>query len=170
MRTAKRIGFGIVYTLLATLVTAVCADTSAEARKAIQAAYDKQAAATMRKDVEAATANNVPDYKYRNPEGDTQTLAHLKETMKDVLGIGFVKSIDYHIVIQKFVLKGRQATVTIKDHIQFHYALPNGKKGVFVGDSVAKDTWAKQGKAWKRTFSDIISEKDTADGKPVNEE
>src|SRR5258708_29881 len=90
------------------------AESSADARKAIQAAYDKSNAAAAKKDIAGTLAHHVPDFTTTDEKGKTHTLAEMKGQLTQIFQIA--KEVHASTTIQSFSLKGNSATVKIEDH------------------------------------------------------
>lgn len=165
MRMRRNLTAFVLASACLALVHGAMADATADAKKAIQAAYNAGNAATGKKDMNKMFANDSPDFvAVRN--GQTITLAQAKAAVKQFFPA--VKSIKDVSVVQKIKLKGNEATVTVKEHGDMVMANPQTKKTMKISvDSVSEDVWTKSGGAWLRKRSKSISEHVTSDGKPV---
>lgn len=143
------------------------ADTPAQARKAIQAAYDREDAAVGRKDIKGALANCAPDFQFVAPDGTRGSLADARQSLSTQFGKN--SSFVAKTTIQKFTLQGSKTVVTAKEY-QLRTVVPraphaHAHKIVTVG--IDEDTWVKHGDRWLRERTRAISQKQTLDGKPI---
>lgn len=142
------------------------ADATSDARKTIQAAYDKMNAAAAKKDVNGILAYYAPDYEHVNQRGQKTTLAAMRQQMPQLLQM--MKSIKATTAIKKFVLQGSQATVAVASQGEMVGVDPQTKKAVkIVIFSSDEDLWVKGAKGWMQKRSKTLSSKQTVDGKPV---
>lgn len=156
----------LLLSLLACTVAA-SADKTADAKKAIQAAYNAENAAAARKDLKGIFASYAPDYVEVSQTGRTTTLTEEKTKARQALSL--VKSAKANSVIQKIKLKGKQAVVSVKEHNELVVDNPRtGQPAKMVIDSVSEDTWTKSGKSRLKKRSKTISEKATANGEPLS--
>lgn len=81
------------------------------------------------------------------------------------------QSISASYTIQKFVLKGKEAVCSIKEHVVLSAVDPRShKKMGMTVDGTAQDTWTQIGKNWLRKRTVVTGQKQsmTVDGKPIN--
>lgn len=148
-----------------TFAPRVQAETAATARKAIQAAYDKENAAIAKKDLAGAFAADAPDFMAGDKQGHQAALRDLKPQMQTVFQNS--TSLKATTLIQKFAFKGNQATVTTRVHTVINLKAPKGgKPSKATVDSVEEDLWAKNMGQWVRRISTVLSQTMTKDGKP----
>ncbi|HZT44309.1 MAG TPA: hypothetical protein VFA07_19240 [Chthonomonadaceae bacterium] len=143
------------------------ADTVAQARTAIQAAYDREDAAVRRKDVKGTLANCAPDFQFIQSDGSRGSLADARQGM--VALFQKPNSFVAKTTIQKFTLQGNKAIATVKEY-QMRTVVPHAKHAhphKIVTVTIIEDTWVKHGNRWLREISRAISQKQTLDGRPV---
>ena len=143
------------------------ADTAAQARKAIQAAYDREDAAADRKDIKGVLANCAPDFQAIELDGSRSTLADARKSMS--MAFQQFKTVTAKTTIQKFTLQGNKATMTVKEYAQMTTGPLGPKKQthklIVVGTD--QDTWVKHGNRWLKEITRTISRKQTLDGRPI---
>jgi len=150
----------------ASMPSMAVADATSDAKKAIQAAYDKADAAGARKDLEGSTVYYTPDFVYTGEDGKSFQLAFIKAQMKRYFQAA--KSVQSKSTITGLKLKGNSATVTV--HEVGHFVLANPQKPDQTRkldvEANAEDLWVKTAKGWQVKKSKAISTKQWVDGKP----
>jgi hypothetical protein len=144
------------------------ADTVTQARKAIQAAYDREDAAVSRKDVPGILVNCAPNFQFITQNGMRGSLADARQglTAQFQTPSSFVAK----TTLQKLTLQGNKAVVTVKEY-QMRTVVPKAPHvhpHKIVTVSIDEDTWVKHGNRWLREISKNISQKQTLDGKPIS--
>nr|WP_309689198.1 nuclear transport factor 2 family protein [Armatimonas sp.] len=136
-------------------------------KKTLQAQYNKEAAAFMKKDIDSALSINTSDFTTTDTKGKKLTLAEFKAAFMQITTIA--QSIKLSSTVEKVTLKGDTATVTVSDKSLFTLANPQtGKKAQMEGASRNEDTWVKKSGVWKRQKNRALSNKTLMDGKPVS--
>jgi len=151
----------------ASSVSAVKADTAAQARKAIQAAYDREDAAFDRKDIKGALVNCAPDFQFIAPGGMRGGLADARQSLTTQFGRN--SSFVARTTLQKLTLQGSKVIVTVKEY-QVRTVVPRAPHAhmhKIVMVSIDQDTWVKHGNRWLREMTRVLSQKQTLDGKPI---
>ena len=70
---------------------------------------------------------------------------------------------------QAFALKGKEATTTVKTHVESIFINPNNQMpSKLVVDDTSQDVWVKSDKGWLQKRKKSLSDFMTVDGKPVN--
>jgi hypothetical protein len=155
----KRVGF-IAAVLLLTLADAsICkSDTVSEARKAIQAAYDKEAKAASKLDVKGMYAAHSPSFVFL--VGGTKEPLHTRQE-RDEVNFRHIKSTKTKYVIRKMTVKAKVATVLCAVHINVIFFHPDTHKPMSpdVIDATQQDTWVKSEKGWLLTVTKPLTEK-----------
>ncbi|HZO87155.1 MAG TPA: nuclear transport factor 2 family protein [Chthonomonadaceae bacterium] len=157
----------IAMTLYAALALAplATADATADARKAIQTAYNQANAAMARKDVNGGLAHFAPDFEAVTRNGKKIMLPQIRQQLQQIT---MMQSIRAKSTIQKFRLKGNQAVVTVKEHADLTGVNPQNKQKLTMSiDSVSEDTWVKSGKGWLQKRSKSLRETAKINGKPI---
>jgi hypothetical protein len=151
----------VVFLPISLLLLAVNGKTDAvsDARKAIQSAYDKIAAATVKRDIQGMYASHSPDYVTIREDGEKLTLKVEKE--QNEVALRYVKSAKIKFVIKTFRLKGKVATVTCAAHSETVFIHPETHKVMSpsIDDGVEQDTWVKTDKGWLLTVSRPLPQK-----------
>ena len=142
-------------------------DATSEARKAIQAAYDKSDAATAKKDIDGAMAFQTSDYTYTTQKGRKLDNATVRTSTTQVLTLA--REIHGKTVIRKIALKGSMATVTVDETGSIVVATPQRPDQVskIVIEARSEDVWIKTPKGWREKSSRELSSKQSVNGKPV---
>ena len=144
---------------------AAWADAASDARKQIQQAYDRANAAAARRDASVALAQLAPDYVFTNVQGQTHTAAQMRQAIPRLLAA--MKSIKAATKITNFTLKGKEADVVIKEHVEMSVHNPRtGKLTKIVVDETSRTLWVKTSASWKKKRSRALTTKATVDGKP----
>jgi len=160
--------FAIAAAALLSLLTAPAAraDTPSEARKAIQATYDKMNAAFSRKDVKSAFAYLTPDFEQITFEGQRVGAAPMRQQMTQALAAA--KSMRSQTTVQKLTLKGGTAEVLVRSRVIIVLNDPRTNKPLTVaGNETSQDTWIKTSRGWLAKRSKTLSKKETINGRPV---
>jgi hypothetical protein len=146
---------------------AVRADSTAGAKKAIQAQYDKMNAAAARKDSKGILAIMTKDHTGVTQGGQTFTLDQETAQMQQIFTAA--KSLNGVSKITSIALKGSTATVQVSETDKVVMPNPNtGKTSTMTMSSVSTDTWIKKGSVWLQQKSVQKSQKVSVDGKAVN--
>lgn len=139
---------------------AAWADTPAQARKAIQAAYDQQAAGQNRKDVNASFAHVAPEFKNIGKDGKVSTLQQERTAVTHAYARA--KSVQVKQTITSLRLSGNKAIVTMKEHAELTAVNPRTSALVtFVDDEVDEDTWVKRSHQWWEIQSKTLKQTQT---------
>jgi hypothetical protein len=148
------------------LVAPVLAQDAATVKKTLQAQYNKEAAALMKKNVEAALSINTSDYTVTDIKGKSLSLAQIKQAFSQLTAIS--ESIQLSSTVEKVTLKGNTAVVVTSDKSLFVLVNPqNGQKGKMEGTSRNEDLWVQKNGAWKRQKNKVLSNKTLLNGKPL---
>jgi len=147
------------------LPLAVQADKTADAKKAIQAAIDRENAALKKKDLAGLTATLAPGFVQTDNKGRQHTREQTVAMMQQILPIA--QKLDAKSTVTKIVLKGDQATATVKEHADITVMNPQTKRTArLVTDSVEEGVWQNTGGKWLRKSSRTLKHQATLDGKP----
>ncbi|WP_309718826.1 hypothetical protein [Armatimonas sp.] len=148
------------------LAAPVVAQDTATVQKAIQAQYNKEAAAFMKKDISAGLSINTSGFATTDTKGKKTTLAEFKAALTQI--ISAAQSIKLSSTVEKVTVKGETATVIVSDKSLFVLTNPQTKKSTKVeGASRNEDTWIKQAGVWKRQKNRALTSQSLMDGKPV---
>jgi uncharacterized protein (TIGR02246 family) len=146
---------------MCSLAPVIKADATADAKKAIQAAYDKQAGAVARRDAKAVFEIYAPDFEVVSKKGKKTSLANIKASITQLMASS--NSINTSYKIQKLVLKGKEGTATIHTHAEI--GAPNA--GKYVLDQTSEDTWIKAAKGWLLRRSKSLTSKESMNGQAL---
>lgn len=137
-------------------VPAPSAVPALDARAAIQAAYDKQDAAYVRKDTAGIAATYAPGFRVV----DQRTGAEQNEAQALDLGFAFVmcRPVSSQTTLLNMTVQGRTAVVTRKSHGVL-LMLGASKTGTtrLVGDVLSVDTWVNSSSGWLQQREEIIN-------------
>lgn len=150
--------FIILYGMVVSVLAAK-ADSPAEARKAIQAAYNNIEIAHAHKNVQAELRYCAPEYQMVATKRGRIAKIDLA-FIRRILPKQHAKEHSYkgRTTIQKFTLHGARAMVRIQAQGETVFMNPQTKKlSKSPFSVVADDTWVKKGHRWLRTYSRIIS-------------
>ncbi len=159
--------------LLLLLCLGVCqapsagADTAAQARKAIQTAYDREDAAAAHRNINGILSNYAPDYQDREPNGLKVGLADVRQSL--VVMFQNARAVTAKTTIQNFTLQGSKAIVTTKEYAMLTVAskAEHGQLHKIVLNSTDEDTWAKRGNRWLKVSTRTLRQSEMIDGKPL---
>jgi ketosteroid isomerase-like protein len=142
------------------------ADATSDARKAIQAIYNKIDGAVARRDFKGAFASHAPDYYYIDAKGRKLTLAQLRRVTPRILDA--MRTYKSKTTLQKLTLKGNTASVVSRDHTEATFVNPQTQKNArVVVDSVLHETWIKSKQGWLRKSARNVSSRQQLDGRVI---
>lgn len=169
MQFHRYLALPAVVLLFAGSAPSLRADSSADARKAIAAAYAKMNAAAAKKDADGIFALHTEDYTETDVKGKKHTIAELKQQLPQIFRLA--KSIKANTVIDSFSLKGSKAVVVNHDHSQIVLQNPQNPEqtATLVVDSKSEDTWVKGPKGWQQKLSKSLSAHQTLNGKEMKQ-
>ncbi len=143
----------------------VRADSSADARKAIQLQYDRSNAAITRRDSTGTFAIYSPSFVAVDKNGKKHTLANLKQQSQVVFTQARI--ITGTTKIQTITLKGNTALVRVAEHSKMVGTDPATKSdSTLVFDSTSNDSWISTGGKWLQINSKTLTSKETINGRP----
>ena len=155
---------GLISALLSLAVVSSAADTAAEARKQIQASYNRENAAAVRKDTSGVVANMTSDYTSTDLRGQKVTVEQIRQALPSMFASAV--SIKARSKITGLTLKGTQADVVVNEHAEIVLVNPRTRKrSKLVVDEVYQTLWVKADGAWKKKRSKTLSSKQLLDGK-----
>ncbi len=135
----------------------------AQARQDIQAVYDRQNAALMRRDVKGFLALCTPDY--RDVKRDAQTgkgriipAGMIRQTLPRQLA----RYSDFTMTatINAFARQGSRANVTATRHVELTLSDPRtGHKRPYRSDTRTRDVWIQTAQGWQAKSSEEIAYK-----------
>jgi hypothetical protein len=144
------------------------ADAAADTKKEIQKLYMKRDAAAQKKDVNGALSAYSPDFVYIAKDGQKGGLKVLKKKLIPLFAL--MQSVKATTAVQSFALKGKDATATVKEHLEMLVVNPNTQvPQKFVADAVSEDLWTKTGQGWLQKRSKTKTEKASLDGKSIDD-
>ncbi len=152
--------------LLTVCTPSVRADATADARRAIQTAYDKMDAAAARKDAKAMLAYYASDFQFISAKGRKRDLKFQQETLPRVLAAA--QSMRGKTTVRKLTLKGREAKALVHSRGVMTFINRNTQQiSTLIVESVSKEIWSKTGQRWLKKRVRNLSEKQTLDGRLV---
>lgn len=140
-------------------------DPVADAKKEIQARYDKVKAGGDRKNIKVMMEHYAPDFTLTG-QGRNYTLGHMR------VQFGYLTrtmtTIKIVTTIQKVDLKGAVATVSAKEHCELGYVNQGIKKvEPMTVDNTLQDVWVKQPAGWLLKSTKVLTAKRVLNGKPA---
>jgi len=143
------------------------ADATADAKKAIQASYDRSNNGLAHKETKSLIDMYTPDYYAISKKGKKTSLAELKESIKGI--VAAAKTIKASTTVQKIVLKGNEAIVTTKEHTELFLVNPQdpSQTAKIVADDTSEHTWVKSAKGWLLKKARNLTSKATMNGQPM---
>lgn len=136
------------------------ADAKTAARKAIQAAFDRDAVAIGKLDVSEVFENCAPDCVVVQMDGRKLHFSDMRQSLEAL--VRSVRSLRYRAAITKFALKDRTATLTVTERLTAVGPDSTGNVKSVTMESVSDETWTLRGKRWLRKLSTARSEKTIA--------
>ena len=134
------------------------ANVTTDARRSIQADYDRMDAAAARKDPHGVIAYNAPDYVSIGPKGFSGTAKQLRITQSF---FRVSQSLQGHSTVRSIVVQGKTATVVVRRLQSFVLAVPDpqtGRHDQYLFDSLSRETWLQGRSGWLRTVSRRLTE------------
>jgi hypothetical protein len=145
-------------------VPAARADASADARKAIQAQYDKANAAISKRDEVNMFTIYTPGFICEDIKGKKRTLADLRQQTQMV--ITQARTISGTTKIISIILKGNNAMVRIAEHSKLVGTDPLTRTdSIILIDSTSDDVWALAKGNWMLTKSKTRAQKSSLNGR-----
>ena len=143
------------------------ADQVSDAQKAVQAVYDKRNAAATARDPKGVLVDCTPDFVYITKEGQKGNLGVLKKRLIPLMSMA--QNLKVTTARQTFTLKGREATSTVKTHLECTFVgLDPQKPSKLILDDTSEDVWIKTSKGWMQRRKKSIFDVTKLDGKVVN--
>ncbi len=162
----SKVRISIMIGVGAAIAAAVWADATSDARKAIQAQYDKENAAAARKDVRTMLSIMSPDF-VAVTGGQQVTAPQMQQSLTQMFKLASnISGVTY---IDKVALHGKTAVVLVHDRSALTLTNPRNpnQKARLVVESRDQDTWVRTAKGWLETRSKELSRKRTVNGKPA---
>ena len=143
------------------------ADSSGDARKAIQLMYQKRDAAAQKRDLKATLATAGSDFVFVSKDGQKGDIKELKKRLSTLYVM--TQSLKSSSAIKKFAIKGKQAVVTSSWRLTVVAMDPQTQlPRHFEAESTSEDVWAKGPTGWLEQRMTIKQERATLDGKPLD--
>lgn len=169
MRMCRTLIVGLMVVFGFALQISAYADVSADARKTIQGLYDKRDSAAQKKDIQGTLAALSPDFVFVAKDGQKGDAKLLKRRLTPLFTL--MQSVKSKSGIQKFALKGKEATATVKQHLEMLVVNPQTQvPQKFVADATSEDIWTKTGSGWLQKRMTTRAEKAVLDGKSVEDQ
>jgi uncharacterized protein (TIGR02246 family) len=147
------------------LVFAAANQATTEARKAIQAAYNRRNAAMAKKDLKTVWSSMAKNYVSISKDGRRLSGAQLRAMMTPFL-MG-IKSAKGTSTIRRVTLQGNAATVEVAENGTVVGVHPQSKQEVVTRtNSRSLDKWVKVNGRWLIVQSKTLSESMTVNSKP----
>jgi len=151
-------------TLIAIAPAAIRADATSDAKAAIQAAYNKETAAMIKKDFKGIMSVYASDYVQIDKSGKKISLAELKPQLQAMVAV--VQNVKATQIVSKVTVNGNRATVLSKQHLEATVLIPEKKKQALIMNASVEVLWVKTGKStWLKKQSKVLTENQTLDGK-----
>jgi hypothetical protein len=125
------------------------------ARKAIQAAFDRDTVAFRKLDLDEVLSNCAPNFVSTDKDGTKIGYAVMRQRLQQLKQV--VKAMTYRARIDSFKSTSSAVALTVSEHLVI---IPMDRKLTKITwDSVSEETWAVRGNRWLRETSKTISEK-----------
>lgn len=120
-----------------------------QARQQVQAIYDRQTAALLRKDVKGFLALCTPDYQDTKPDGSVYPAARIRQVLPGQLA-AYSKQFVMKAAIKTFRLSGRQANVVVNRHVELMRTdAQHRRQYPWKSDTISQDVWIKTAQGWR---------------------
>jgi hypothetical protein len=144
------------------------ADAASDARKTITALYMKRDAAEQKKDIQGSLSALAPNFVFITKDGQKGDAKLLKRRISPVFAL--MQNVKAKSQIQKFAVKGKNATLTVKQHIEMLIVNTQSQAPQkFAADETSEDLWTRGASGWLQTRMKTITETAALDGKTVTE-
>lgn len=169
LRTRRNSAATIILALACIMPAVARADAASDARKAIQAVYAKRDAAEQKKDIDGSLSALTPDFVFVAKDGQKGDAKLLKRRLTPLVTL--MQSVKSKSEITKFALKGKQATATVKAHLEMLVVDPQTQvPQKLVADATSEDLWTKTTAGWLQKKMTTRTETATLDGKSVEDQ
>ena len=154
--------------LLSTLLGSVNAHaaqavTMAEAKSAIQAAYDKEYLAAARRDLPGTSAHYAPNFVSLLINAPVQNREQVRAGIASMFSRQ--QSFQAKTVIRRISLRRNVATVIVVEHAKAIVLDPvTFQPNTLVQDDTSQDIWVQTGRNWQETRSRELTVKSTLNG------
>lgn len=146
--------------------------STADARRAIQRAYDDASAAAARRDADGWLASKADGFVSVGLDGKEVNLATRRALLKMLLST--VKTVKASTTVRSLHLDSTApngaviAVARIHEHVVMTFNRLNSKRvSTLVTDTDAESTWAMTASGWREIRCRSLREKGTLDGKPL---
>jgi hypothetical protein len=142
------------------------ADSAADVKKNLQQIYNKRDAAREKKDIQGSLSALAPNFVFVAKDGQKGDIKLLKRRLTPLFT--FMQSVKSKSDIQKLALKGKEATATVKQHLDMLVVDPQTQQPrKFSLDATSEDLWTKTASGWLQKRLTTKSETAILDGKSV---
>src|SRR5579862_5270366 len=166
MRVELRNSWVVAISLFALVPAQLHADATADAKKAVRAAYSKIDSALMKKDVSGMFAMVSPDAIFVDqPQKQSFSVASLKQQLSQ--NLAYAKSVSTSTKVVSVKLSGSKLEVTSEGSATIVLDIPQApvQSGKYVQSTMSHDTWVKSHGRWLMKRSTIVAEHTTRNGK-----
>jgi hypothetical protein len=148
------------------LVVSARADSTADVQKNLQQIYNKRDAAREKKDIQGSLSALTPNFVFVSTDGQKGDAKLLKQKLSPLFA--FMQSVKSKSDIQKLALKGKEATATVKQHLDMLVVDPQTQQPrKFSLDATSEDLWTKTPSGWLQKRLTTKTEKAMLDGKSI---
>jgi uncharacterized protein (TIGR02246 family) len=154
--------------VVALMVTSVCAfaDATSDAKKAIQAQYDKASAGYAKKDAKTVLSIYAPDYESVNLDGAKRQLDDVKKQLPNAFSQA--NSIQIKALVQKVTLKGDEAFANVATKVLVMAKHPEGGPPLKVElEDTGEYRWVKRNGQWLLRYVKKLTEKRKVNGQVI---
>jgi hypothetical protein len=153
---------------MAAVQPAARSDASSDVKKALQTVYAKRDSAIEKKDIQGSLSMIAPDFIFVAKDGQKGDARVVKQRLTPLLAL--VQSVKSRSLIQRFVLKGKQATVLLKQHLEMMLVNPETQAPQkFAADATSEDLWVKSGSRWLQRRRTTKSEMAVLAGRKIDD-
>lgn len=135
-------------------------------RRALDAAYSRENAATLRKDVRGMLADETDGFVSVAVDGTRVNHRQERFSLPDVLKT--LTPYRMTTTIRRVTLRGSAATVLIAEHLEAMYgSAGKAAPGRLIIDGTLEDVWIRAAGAWRKKRSTALSMSRLLDGQPI---
>ena len=144
------------------------ADAATDVKKTLQTIYNKRDVATQKKDVSGSLSTLAPDFVYVAKDGQKGDVKLLKRRLTPLFAL--MLEVKAKSDVQKLTVKGKQATATVKQHLEMLVVNPQTQQPQrFIANATSEDLWTKTGSGWLQKRMTTKTETAALDGRAINE-
>src|SRR5207249_4580422 len=152
--------------LIAGALLVIAVVSLADAKREIQAVYNKLTTAMKKGDIKGMMSVTTPDFTMKE-HGQVSNAAQVQQQMQAMIA-GGMKMKKVVMKVQSVSVNGDTDTATSNDIMDSMMKMPDGKMHRMQSEGKSKGILVKTPQGWKFKYAEMISSKDLMDGKPFD--